>query len=188
MGGRNDFTGRILYDNDEIRQISGQSLYDLVSLVQQNVFVFNSSIRENITMFNDFGENEVAKAIEMSGLSKFIEERGSDYMCGENGSGLSGGEKQRISIARSLLRHTQVLLVDEATSALDSETASHVTGSILNIKDITRIIVTHRLEESQLRKYDSIIAIKNGKIEEDGTFDELMKRKGYFYSLYNVSQ
>ncbi len=113
---------------------------------------------------------------------------GLDYICGENGSGLSGGEKQRISIARCLLRKTQILLVDEATAALDAETAYQVSNSILNLNGVTSIVVTHSLEEALLKKYDEIITLKNGSIIESGTFDTLINNKGYFYSLFTVSQ
>ena len=109
-------------------------------------------------------------------------------MCGENGSALSAGEKQRISIARCLLRKTPILLVDEATAALDAETAHYVTNSILDLEGYTRIVVTHALDESLLKQYDGILTLKNGKIAESGTFEELMGQKGYFYSLYTVSQ
>lgn len=188
MGSSDNYQGEIMYDGYELRSIHSDALYDLISIVQQNVFVFNSSISDNITMFRKFDEARVRRAVEMSGLADFISVRGADYPCGENGSGLSGGERQRISIARCLLRETPVLLVDEATASLDTATAFAVTNSILDISGLTRIIVTHRLEEALLCKYDGILVMKNGRIEESGTFAELMERKGYFYSLFTVSQ
>lgn len=121
-------------------------------------------------------------------LSSLIAERGEDYLCGENGSGLSGGEKQRISIARSLLKKSQVLLVDEATAALDVQTAFQVSNAILNLSGLTRIVVTHVLDENLLKQYDRIVTLKAGQIVEAGTFRELMENRGYFYSLYTVSQ
>ena len=128
------------------------------------------------------------RAIALSGLSQLIEERGEEYLCGENGSGLSGGEKQRISIARSLLKKSHVLLVDEATAALDAATAYQVATSILDLDCMTRIVVTHNLDAALLKRYDCILALKNGKIVESGTFDQLMAEKKYFYSLFTVSQ
>lgn len=183
-----EYSGSIYYDETELRQLESNSLYELVSVIQQNVFIFNASIRDNITMFSNFPKEEVDRAIEMSGLSALIAERGEDYLCGENGSGLSGGEKQRISIARSLLKKSQVLLVDEGTAALDAQTANQVSGAILALDSITRIVVTHSLDESLLRQYDAVLALKNGTIAECGTFEQLMENRGYFYSLYTVSQ
>ena len=188
MASHGNYTGEIRYDGYEVKEISSESLYDIVSMIQQNVFVFNASIRDNITMFHEFPKAEVDRAIELSGLSKLIAERGEYYLCGENGNGLSGGEKQRISIARSLLKKSHVLLVDEATAALDAETAFQVSNAILGLDDITSIVVTHSLDEGLLKQYDDIITLKNGSIVERGTFDELIAEKGYFYSLYTISQ
>ena len=183
-----NYEGAIHYDDTELREISSSNLYEIESIIQQNVFVFNATIQDNITMFRDFPEDKISEAIRLSGLSALIEEKGADYLCGENGSGLSGGEKQRISIARSLLKKSQVLLVDEATAALDAETAYQVSSAILGLKDVTSIVVTHALDEGLLRQYDGIITLKNGTIVELGTFDELIAMKGYFYSLFTISQ
>lgn len=187
MGG-GCYEGEITYDGQELRQISSKSLFDFVSMIQQNVFVFNASIRDNITMFKPFPKEQVDQAIRLSGLSQLIAEKGEHYICGENGCNLSGGEKQRISIARSLLRNSQVLLADEATAALDAETAYQVSDAILDLTNITRIVVTHALDASLLRRYDRILTMKAGKIVEAGTFDDLMAQKGYFFSLFTVAQ
>lgn len=188
MASRHDYEGTICFDNAELQEISSKSLYELVSMIEQNVFVFDASIRDNITMFRDFPAAEVDRAIELSGLSQLIEQRGADYLCGENGRGLSGGEKQRISIARSLLQNSSVLLADEVTAALDAQTAYQVTDDILKLDGITRIIVTHSLVESLLKQYDGIIVLKDGHIVENGTFQDLMDQKGYLYALYTVAQ
>ncbi len=188
MASSKDYNGEILYDGHELRTVSPSSLYDLVSIIQQNVFVFNSTIRDNITMFSEFPKEEVDRAVRLSGLSKLIEEKGEDYLCGENGSGLSGGERQRISIARALLRKTPVLFVDEATAALDAETTFEVLDAILKLDGFTRVIVTHDLDENVLRRCTGIFTLKNGVVAEHGGFEELMEQKGYFYSLFTVSQ
>lgn len=188
MASYNSYSGSIHYDNTEIKDINSDNLYAIESIIQQNVFIFNTTIKDNITMFQSFSDEAISNAIEMSGLKELVEEKGLDYICGENGSGLSGGEKQRVSIARSLLRKSQVLLVDEATAALDKETAYQVSNSILNLDGVTSIVVTHSLEEALLKQYDEILTFKNGSIVESGTFDSLIKNKGYFYSLFTVSQ
>ena len=187
MGSSNDYQGSIRFDQRELRTIAAESLYGLVSVVQQNVFIFDDTIRNNITMFRHFDEKLVQQATEKAGLTPLLAERGEDYICGENGSGLSGGERQRISIARCLLRQTPVLLIDEATAALDAATAYSVSAAILAIEGLTRIVVTHRLEEPLLRKYDEILVLKNGEICERGSFDALMARREQFYSLFNVA-
>ena len=188
MAGYPNYDGSIFYDGRELRSISSESLYDLVSLIQQNVFVFNNTVRDNVTMFHPFADERVSRALELSGLSQFIAHRGEDALCGENGCNLSGGEKQRISIARSLLRNSPVLLMDEATAALDAQTAFRVIGSILDLTGLTRIVVTHALDENILKRYDKILTMKAGRLIESGTFQELMEQKGYFYSLFTVSQ
>ena len=188
MASYSNYEGTIHFDENNLRNISSASLYELVSLIQQNVFVFNNSVRDNVTMFHPFDDNAVNQALALSGLSEFIARRGEDALCGENGCNLSGGEKQRISIARSLLRKSPVLLMDEATAALDTQTAFRVIGSILDLKGLTRIVVTHALDETILKRYDKILAMKAGHLLESGTFEELMEKKGYCYSLFTVSQ
>ena len=187
MGSSSNYQGEICIDGVSIKNIESESLYQLMTSVQQNVFVFNDTIRNNVTMFHEFPDKEVTLALERSGLSEFIEKRGEDFVCGENGANLSGGERQRISIARALLRKSPILLVDEATAALDAATARAVSFSILNLVGMTRIVVTHRLEEAILRRYDKILVMKNGTICEQGNFDTLMKQKGQFYSLFQIA-
>lgn len=183
-----EYQGEILFDGTDLRRIAPESLYELTSVIQQNVFVFDASIRDNVAMFREFSEDELDDAIGRAHLSGLLAERGRDYRCGENGKRLSGGEKQRISIARSLLKCASLLLADEATAALDAETARQVTSDLLDLNGVTRIVVTHTLNEALLRRYDGILVMKNGRIEESGRFEELMEKKGYFYALYTVAQ
>ena len=187
MGGCEGYTGSAAVDGKELSSIAADSLYDLMSLIGQNVFLFDDTIRRNITMFRDFPQEQVQSAVQRAGLCELLAQRGEDYRCGENGVGLSGGERQRISIARCLLRGTPVLLLDEATAALDNQTAFAVTDSILHLDGLTRLVVTHRLEDDLLEQYDRIFVLRNGTVHEQGTFRELMDAKGYFYSLYTVS-
>ena len=188
MAAETNYSGHILADGIELSDISTESLYGTMAAIQQNVFVFNASIKDNISMFRDFPKTELDEAIARAHLGALIRERGEDYLCGENGSGLSGGEKQRISIARSLLKKSSVLLADEVTAALDAQTAHRVSSDILDLQGITRIVVTHTLEESLLRRYDKIFVLRGGRIEEAGSFADLMANKGYFYALFTVAQ
>lgn len=188
MAAETNYSGHILADGIELSDISTDSLYGTMAAIQQNVFVFNASIKDNVSMFRDFPKTELDEAIARAHLGALIRERGEDYLCGENGSGLSGGEKQRISIARSLLKKSSVLLADEVTAALDAQTAHRVSSDILDLQGITRIVVTHTLEESLLRRYDKIFVLRGGRIEEAGSFADLMANKGYFYALFTVAQ
>ena len=188
QGGYTGYQGQILYDGRELRSFRPDSLYNLISVIQQNVFLFNSSILDNITMFRNFPEEKTALAVRRAGLESLLTARGADTPCGENGSSLSGGEWQRISIARCLLQSTPVLLADEATASLDSATAFEIASSILSLDGITRILVTHRLEEPLLRRFDEILVLKDGRLTEHGSFDSLMENKAYFYSLFTISQ
>lgn len=188
MAAETNYSGHILADGIELSDISTESLYGTMAAIQQNVFVFNASIKDNVSMFRDFPKTEMDEAIARAHLGALIRERGEDYLCGENGSGLSGGEKQRISVARSLLKKSSVLLADEVTAALDAQTAHRVSSDILDLQGITRIVVTHTLEESLLRRYDKIFVLRGGRIEEAGSFADLMANKGYFYALFTVAQ
>ena len=181
-----EYSGCIMWDNVDLKESSSDSFFDQVSSIDQNVFVFNSSIRDNITMFRDFPEEEVREAVRRSNLKELVEAKGEDYLCGESGKALSGGEKQRISIARSLLKKSSVLVADEITAALDSQTAYKVSSDILDLTGLTRIVVTHSLEERLMKRYDKILVMRDDRIEEQGTFDELMAMKKYFHALFMV--
>lgn len=187
MGYYKDYEGSVKLNNHELSNVSKSSLYDKTTLMQQSVFMFDASILDNITLFKPFPNAEVNRVIHLAGLDDLIAAKGKDYQCGENGSHLSGGEKQRIAIARSLLKKSEILLVDEATSALDNETSANVTQSILDLQGILRLVVTHRLDANSLKQYDEILVMKSGELIERGSFEELMNQKAYFYSLYTVS-
>lgn len=187
MGAYGGYAGSIAIDGKELREIDADSLYDVMSLIGQNVFLFDGTLYQNITMFRDFPEDKLELAVHRSGLDGLIEAKGESYRCGENGCGLSGGERQRVSIARCLMRETPVLLLDEATAALDNQTAFAVTDAILHLDGLTRVVVTHRLEAALLEQYDRIFVLRNGRICEAGRFGDLMARKEYFYSLYTVA-
>lgn len=183
-----DFKGSITIDGIDNRKIKSTDLYSLISVIQQNVFMFDDSIKANLTLFENYSDSEIEEAVRLSGLDTLVDSLPDkiNSFVGENGCNLSGGERQRIAIARAIIKKTPILILDEATSSLDNENSYNIESSILDLENITCLVVTHKFISSLLRKYDSIIAIKNGTVEEMGTFDELMEVKGYFYSLYNV--
>ena len=162
-------SGHISIDNIDLQAISAESLYNLMTIVQQDVYIFDDTLRANITLNQSFTDEEIKQAVQQSGLESYVleNESGLQTLCGENGSNLSGGQKQRVSIARALIRKTPILLLDEATSSLDNQ----VTTEIENI----------------LKKYDRILFMKDGVIVEDGSFSDLMDRRGEFYKLFELS-
>ena len=184
----NDYEGNIKIDDNDLKSIYSSDLYKNMSMIQQNVFMFDDTIKENIKLFANYSDEKVIKACKRSGIYNLIERlpKGIDSLVGENGSKLSGGEKQRIAIARSLINDTQILILDESTSALDNETAYNLESSLLELDDLTLIVVTHKLIKNILLNYDEIIVMRDGKIVEKGSFEELINLKGYFYSLYYI--
>ena len=188
MGIEGSQRGEISIGNRQLSTLSEESLFRSISYIQQEVFIFDGSIYENITLFQKYSEEEMELAIEKSGLKNLISEKGLDYPCGENGAALSGGERQRINIARSLLRKTPILLADEITAALDKENSYLVLDSLLSLENITEILVLHDLDSRILSRVDRICVLKEGEIVEEGIFSELMEKKGYFYSLFTMEQ
>ena len=182
-------SGYISIDNQDLQTISSESLYNLMTIVQQDVYIFDDTLKANITLNQFFTDEEIKQAVQQSGLESYVleNESGLQALCGENGSNLSGGERQRLSIARALIRKTPILLLDEVTSSLDNKVTTEIENSILEIRDLTVLVVTHKLNKSMLKKYNRILFMKNGVIVEDGSFDNLMDRKGEFYKLVELS-
>ena len=182
-------SGYISIDNQDLQAISAESLYNLMTIVQQDVYIFDDTLKANITLSQSFTEDDIKKAVQQSGLESYIleNELGLQTSCGENGSNLSGGERQRLSIARALIRKTPILLLDEATSSLDNKVTTEIENSILKIQDLTALVVTHKLNENILKRYDRILFMKAGVIVEDGSFCDLMDRRGEFYKLFELS-
>ena len=182
-------SGNISIDNQDLQDISSESLYNLITVVQQDVYIFDDTLSANITLNQPFSEDDIKQAVQQSGLENYIleNELGLQTLCGENGENLSGGQKQRLSIARALIRKTPILLLDEATSSLDNQVTTEIENSILKIRDLTTLVVTHKLNETLLKKYDRILFMKDGVIVEDGSFDDLIYKEGEFYKLFGLS-
>jgi ABC-type multidrug transport system fused ATPase/permease subunit len=149
-----DYTGEILVDGKSDR------ICDSV-FIQQNVFLFDDTIRNNLTMYDSYTEEELQNAIHKAGLDEVILAlpEGLDTYVEENGSKFSGGERQRMAVARGILHQKSVFLVDEATSALDKENARLVEESILALEGVTSITVTHHLSPESERRYDEVIRV-----------------------------
>lgn len=177
--------GEILIDNQNIKDFTLSTLRANISLVSQDVFLFNGTINENILYGRlDASEEDIIKAAKAANAHEFIMglEKGYDTQVGERGVKLSGGQKQRISIARAILKNAPILILDEATSAVDTETEKLIQDALNELKkNKTSIIIAHRL--STIRDANQIIVLKEGKIVEKGSHDELLKRNGIYSKL-----
>jgi len=180
--------GRILIDGHDIRDVSLQSLRGQIAIVTQQTILFNDTVRNNIA-YGDIRktDEDIYNAARAANAHDFILRlpNGYDSNIGELGTKLSGGEKQRISIARALLKDAPILILDEATSSLDTEAEIEVQEALDNLmKGRTTLVIAHRL--STIRNADRIIALVNGEIVEEGNHDALMEKKGEYYRLYNL--
>ncbi|MDA3808737.1 MAG: ABC transporter ATP-binding protein [Spirochaetaceae bacterium] len=177
--------GSIEIDGQDITGLKQKGLRQTIGIVQQNVFLFDGTIRENIFYGKpDATVEELSSAVKMSNLEAFIATlpEGLDTQVGERGVLLSGGQKQRISIARVFLKNPEILILDEATSSLDNESESLIQEALWELgKDRTTIIIAHRL--STIMKADKIYVMKNGEIVEEGSHLELLEQKGYYKTL-----
>lgn len=170
-----EYEGRILIDGRELRSLCRRSRSALIGTVSQSVFLFNDTLWNNITLYEEYPRQEVDLAVEKAGLREFIASlpEGLSTTVEENGKNFSGGEKQRISLARALLRKSRVLLLDEYTANLDEKTAEKIETDLLSRKDCLIITVTHRLRPEILRQYDRILLLAQGKLAAAGTYDEV---------------
>jgi subfamily B ATP-binding cassette protein MsbA len=180
--------GRIMIDGYDVRNVSLQSLRRQIAIVTQQTILFNDTVRKNIA-YGDIQrtEEDIINAAKAANAHDFIMRlpKGYDSNIGELGTKLSGGEKQRISIARALLKNAPVLILDEATSSLDTEAELEVQDALDNLmKGRTTLVIAHRL--STIRNADRIIALVNGKIVEEGDHETLLKKKGEYFRLYNL--
>lgn len=181
--------GKICIDGTDLDEVSRNSIINLISTINQNVFLFKGSIYDNITLFSkDYSEEKVKDVILKAELGKYLDRLYDKELISENANNLSGGEKQRISIARSLIKDTKIILADEILSSLDNEIAFSIEKGLLELENITLISVTHRLIKENLKQYDQILVLKDGKIEEKGNFEELMNFDSYFKKLYTISE
>ncbi len=190
MGYYRNYNGVISVDDQDINGTTPLSMNELASMIHQNVYLFDTTIRENVLLNQDFSEAQINQALTQSGVAKFMAKltEGLNTAVGENGKNLSGGQKQRVAIARALIQQTPILMLDEGTSALDLQTAYDIEKTLLGIDELTVITITHKLSEEILSQYDEIIVMDEGQIVEAGTFHELVHQQGAFYKLYVLKQ
>jgi ATP-binding cassette subfamily B protein len=179
--------GRILLDGNDIRDIDISYLRTKIGYVPQEIFLFSGTVRENIALHNpDASLSEIIEAAKKAGAHEFIEKLPKRYetVLGEHGGGLSGGEKQRLALARAILGNPSLLILDEATSSLDtvSETEIHKVLKNLKTENISVILIAHRL--TTVTSCDKIFVMKDGKIIEEGNHKTLMKNKGFYSQMW----
>ncbi len=179
--------GEILIDGKNIQKIQIASLRQLISLVSQDSFLMNDTIKNNITFGKDYPDEAIIAAAKMANAHEFISQLPDQYntYVGDRGANLSGGQRQRISIARAILRNSPILILDEATSSLDTENEKIIQDTIQKIKhNRTIIIIAHRL--STIMNADTIVVLNKGEIVEQGTHQELLNKKGHYFKLIEL--
>ena len=153
------YSGEICYDGVPLAGADSEEICQIASVIHQDVFLFDDTIRNNICLYDEFTAEEFDRAVQLSGVCKFINQfaEGADYQVGQRGEFLSGGQKQRIAIARALIRNTPFLILDEGTSALDVQTAEEIESELMAIPNLTVLTITHHLSNPE--DYDLIVKL-----------------------------
>ena len=190
MGSYSTYNGSITFDGTSLLELDNQEVHNMASIIHQDIYMFDDSVLQNIYLYQDFLNKDFEEALNISGVSKFLNDmpEGVLQKVGENGSNLSGGQRQRVAVARALIRRKPILILDEGTSAIDTQTAYEIENSLLAIDDLTLITITHNLQVELLEKYDQIIYMEDGFIKEIGNLQELMKKQGEFYYFMNFER
>lgn len=179
------YTGDILIDGEDFKVLDSNYIYDNISYVPQKPVFFEGSIKENTTLFETKENEDIALALSFSEIENrvFELEGGSEYKTDRNLRSFSGGEKQRLSLARGILTKKKIILLDESTSALDINTFEKIEKKLLN-SDLTIISIAHRLNKEIIENYDKIYVLNHGRLVGEGSFAELIANHSYFKELY----
>ena len=169
LGWLPEYSGKVLLDGKDAKNFTAEQLQQQMGYIEQNVFLFNTTIRENITLGEDFSSEQLQKALHDSALIQDLQSmpEGLDTVVGEEGRNLSGGQKQRVAIARALIHNRSILLVDEGTSALDKKNADIVENSLLANPDLTLILISHHLTEERKAQFDRVYALSPAELSNN---------------------
>lgn len=181
--------GKVLVDGIDLKKVSLNSYYDHVSYVSQEVPIFDGTLRENLVFDKNVSDDEIIEVLKFVSLEQFYSklQNGLDTELGERGIKLSGGEKQRVALARLFFEDTKIIILDEATSALDNITEKKVMNSIFDkLSNRTVIMIAHRLDS--IKNVEEVLVLKDGEIVERGLYDELLQKDGYFTKLYKAKK
>lgn len=181
--------GKVLVDGIDLKKVSLNSYYDHVSYVSQEVPIFDGTLRENLVFDKNVSDDEIMEVLKFVSLEQFYSklQNGLDTELGERGIKLSGGEKQRVALARLFFEDTKIIILDEATSALDNITEKKVMNSIFEkLSNRTVIMIAHRLDS--IKNVEEVLVLKDGEIVERGLYDELLQKDGYFTKLYKAKK
>jgi ATP-binding cassette subfamily B protein/subfamily B ATP-binding cassette protein MsbA len=181
--------GGVYIDDVNIKDYDIYSFRRKIGFVSQDTFIYNASVKDNIAFGNEYTDHEILEAARFANADEFIRNlpEGYDTIVGDRGMRISGGEKQRIAIARAMIRKPEILILDEATSSLDNVSESVVQNTINKISEnCTTLIIAHRL--STIQKADAIHVLDNGKVVESGTHKELLRKRDKYWELYNIQK
>lgn len=188
LGYYDDYKGKLLYNNNQVNQILPQSLMESITVVSYNSYVFKGSIRENLLMGNQNATDEILyDTLKKVNLYSFVISKGEglDFLLEESGNNFSGGQKQRLCLARALLKNSKIYIFDEATSNIDAESEDDIIKAIVNLKgEKTVILISHRLKN--VIHSDKIFVLNNGELVEQGNHVELVNKNGQYNRLYST--
>ena len=187
-GEHSNYSGALYLDENELHDLDIDQLLTKMSTIHQAVYMFDETIKYNIDLGRQYSEEKWNRALSISGVDKYLDqtEQGLATPVGEGGSNLSGGQRQRIAVARALIEEKPLLILDEGTNAVDTQTAYDIESALLEIEGLTMITITHNLRPELLRRYDAILFMKQGRIDEAGAFDDLVRQKGGFASFQSL--